>query len=180
LFMGCELAQWHEWNHDGELDWACLHDAAQARGPEAPDVRGKVFGRAGNPHAGVQRLLGDLNMLYRQEPALHGSDTVAEGFAWVIGDDADNSVFAFLRRHHDRTVLMVSNMTPMPRRDYRIGVPKPGRWREAINTDAEHYGGSNVGNQGAAHTQAVVSHGYAQSLSLMLPPLATLVFIAEG
>src|SRR5690606_29394926 len=87
LFMGCELAQWHEWNHDGELDWACLHDAAQARGPEAPDVRGKVFGRAGNPHAGVQRLLGDLNMLYRQEPALHGSDTVPEGFAWVIGDD---------------------------------------------------------------------------------------------
>ncbi|TEA77586.1 1,4-alpha-glucan branching protein GlgB [Allopusillimonas ginsengisoli] len=180
LFMGCELAQWQEWDHDGELDWACLHDAARARDARLPDTRGKVSDLAGNPHAGVQRLLGDLNMLYRQEPALHGSDTVPEGFAWVIGDDADNSVFAFLRRHHDRTVLMVSNMTPMPRRDYRIGVPKPGRWREAINTDAEHYGGSNVGNQGAAHTQAVVSHGYAQSLSLMLPPLATLVFIAEG
>lgn len=159
LFMGAELAQAPEWNHDTQLDWAALDDAH---------------------HAGVQRLVRDLNTVYRATPALYGSDTDPQGFAWIIGDDQQNSVFAFLRKHGDACVLVVSNMTPVPRTDYRIGVPVAGRWVELINTDADLYGGVNMGNGGAAATSDGPMHGYDQSLTLVLPPLATLILAPEG
>ncbi len=177
LFMGGEIGQWHEWNHDGQVDWACLRDPGQALEGGAPQSPANT---RDNLHAGTQRLLRDLNTLYRGTPALHGGDTLAQGFAWIIGDDSGNSVFAFVRSHEGQDALVVSNMTPVPRSGYRIGVPRAGRWREALNTDARRYGGSNLGNQGAVTTQAVAAHGRADSVLLTLPPLATLVFIAEG
>jgi len=155
LFMGCEFGQWREWNHDHELDWYLLR-----------------YGE----HKGVQQLVSDLNGLYRHEPALHQLDGNAEGFAWLIGDDATNSVFAWLR--HDRSgapLLVVHNFTPEPRNGYRIGVPKEGAWHVLLNSDSERYAGSNAGSQGGLFSESVASHGQPQSLSLDLPPLATLV-----
>jgi 1,4-alpha-glucan branching enzyme len=155
LFMGGEIAQEHEWSHDGEIDWPALD----------------------NPlHLGVQRLVRDLNRLYADEPALHQRDTVSTGFRWVVGDDWRNSVFAFLRYGEERVppMLVVCNMTPVPRTGYRVGVPRPGVWRELLNSDATDYGGSGMGNSGTASTVPVQSHGEAQSLELTLPPLATL------
>ncbi|SHH42398.1 1,4-alpha-glucan branching enzyme [Pollutimonas bauzanensis] len=159
LFMGGELAQEREWNHDAQLDWPALGDTR---------------------HAGVQKLLRDLNAVYRATPALHGSDADPQGFSWVIGDDQNNSVFAFLRRHGGQCALVVSNMTPVPRADYRIGVPVAGRWVELLNTDAQVYGGANMGNGGGAATTAQAAHGQEQSLRLMLPPLSTLILAPEG
>ena len=135
LFMGGEIAQWSEWSHDGEIEWHLL---------QYP------------PHRGMQRLVQDLNALYARERALHQRDTVSTGFRWVIGDDTANSVFAFLRYGNDdaRPVLVVSNMTPVPHHGYRIGVPRPGPWRELLNSDAALYGGSNMGNGGVVHACA--------------------------
>jgi 1,4-alpha-glucan branching enzyme len=155
LFMGGEIAQWREWNHDASLDWDLLD---QPR------------------HRGLQSVVRDLNALYSRAGALHQRDSVSTGFRWVIGDDADNSVFAFLRQGNDeaKVVLVVSNMTPVPRPSYRIGVPRPGYWRELLNTDASVYGGSNMGNGGGLETVPHQMHGEAQSLDLILPPLSTL------
>jgi 1,4-alpha-glucan branching enzyme len=159
LFMGSEFGQGREWNHDGELDWW-------------------LEGRREN--AGVQRLVRDLNTLYRGEPALHARDHEPEGFRWLIGDDRDNSVFAYLRRGYesDPPVLVVCNFTPVPRPGYRIGAPCPGLWSEVMNTDADIYGGSNMGNAGALQTEPVASHGEAQSLVVTLPPLGTVILRA--
>ena len=156
LFMGCEIAQRHEWNHDAQIDWNLLDNPA---------------------HRGIQRLVRDLNRLYRSEPALHVHDADPTGFRWVIGDDRANSVFAYIRLGHEGTVpaLVVINMTPVPRYGYRIGVPSGGVWRERVNTDASAYGGSNLGNGGAVHASPERSHGEAQSIELLLPPLATLI-----
>lgn len=155
LFMGCEFGQWREWNHDHELDWYLLR-----------------YGE----HKGVQQLVSDLNGLYRHEPALHRLDGQAEGFAWLIGDDASNSVFAWLRQDETGApLLVVHNFTPEPRNGYRVGVPKEGAWHVLLNSDAERYAGSNAGSQGALLTEALASHGQPQSLLLDLPPLATLV-----
>ncbi|WP_211186952.1 1,4-alpha-glucan branching protein GlgB [Achromobacter sp. Bel] len=159
LFMGGELACPAEWNHDASLDWNLLDDAG---------------------HKGVQRLVADLNRLYRDTPALHELDSDPAGFAWVVMDDADNSVAAFLRHAGGSLVLAVSNFTPVARHGYRMGVPMAGRWTETLNTDAGCYGGSGQGNQGAALTAAEPSHGHAQSLALTLPPLSTLFFTLEG
>ena len=160
LFMGCEIAQPHEWNHDAEIAWDLLGDPA---------------------HAGIQRLVRDLNHLYTAEPALHRRDSVAEGFRWLIGDDRANSVFAFLRlgEEGDAPVLVVCNMTPVPRHGYRIGVPRPGRWREAANTDSRFYGGSDMGNGGGTVASGQPSHGQAHSVLLTLPPLSTVMLRAE-
>jgi 1,4-alpha-glucan branching enzyme len=160
LFMGGEIGQVREWSHDREVDWHLL----------------------GNPgHAGLQRLVGDLNRLYAREPALHRTDTDPTGFSWVIGDDAEDSVFAFERRAEGADpLLVVLNMTPIPRHGFRIGVPHAGPWRERINTDAGTYGGGNVGNDGAVMTQAIAGHGHPQSLELVLPPLAALVLQHEA
>jgi len=112
---------------------------------------------------------------------LHRLDADANGFRWVIGDDRANSVFAFLRLTGDAPpILAVSNMTPVPRHGYRIGVPRAGRWREIINTDSALYGGSNAGNSGSIDTSGSGAHGQAQSLDLLLPPLATILFRHEG
>jgi len=159
LFMGAELAQGHEWNHDASLDWDALKDPM---------------------HRGIQHLVRDLNGLYRSLPALHARDADSSGFEWVIGDDAQNSVSAYLRRDGERVALVVCNLTPVPREHYRIGVPKAGRWAERLNTDAGVYGGSGLGNAGEAQTQAVAAHGQGQSLEIVLPPLSTVVFTFEG
>ena len=160
LFMGGEIAQEHEWNHDSELDWGALEDPLRR---------------------GVQRLLRDLNRLYAHERALHQRDAVSTGFRWVVGDDRHNSVFAFLRYGEETAppVLVVCNMTPVPRSGYGIGVPRPGHWRELLNTDSASYAGSNIGNGGMVETVPVQRHGEAQSLEITLPPLAT-VFLRQG
>ncbi|WP_293779699.1 1,4-alpha-glucan branching protein GlgB [uncultured Oxalicibacterium sp.] len=156
LFMGCEFGQRGEWNHDGSPEWHLLDDPR---------------------HRGVQRLVRDLNRFYVEQPALHESDCQPQGFGWIIGDDADNSVFAFVRRSPNApTVLVVCNMTPVPRQDYRIGVPEGGNWDEVINSDADVYGGSNLGNAGRVATTEHASHGHTQSLVLTLPPLSTVIF----
>jgi len=155
LFMGGEIGQRHEWSHDGEIDWALLSDPA---------------------HAGLQRLVGDLNRLYAAEPALHQLDADPSGFEWVIGDDRADSVFAYLRRAADgRCTLVLINMTPVVREAFRVGVPEPGFWAERLNSDADIYGGSNVGNLGGVEAEAVPSHGRDWSISLRLPPLAAVV-----
>ncbi|WP_397473661.1 1,4-alpha-glucan branching protein GlgB [Pusillimonas sp.] len=159
VFMGAELAQQREWNHDDFLQWEALADPA---------------------HAGVQHLLRDLNILYRQYPALHAADDDPLGFAWLIGDDRNNSVFAFERRNGEQVVLVVCNMTPVPRWNYHVGASVPGRWRELLNTDAAVYGGANVGNDGQVQTRAEPAHGRAQCLSLTLPPLGAVFFVPEG
>ncbi|MGH8284060.1 MAG: 1,4-alpha-glucan branching protein GlgB [Gammaproteobacteria bacterium] len=158
LFMGGEFAQGREWNHDESLDWHLLDYA---------------------PHRGMQNLVRDLNRRYRELPALHQRDCEAVGFEWVVADDADQSVFAFLRHGEagDAPVLVVSNFTPVPRHAYRIGVPRAGRWRESMNTDAAVYGGSNLGNAGGVETSPITAHGHGQSVSLTLPPLATVFFV---
>ena len=156
LFMGGEIAQEREWNHDASIAWDLLD-----------------FPR----HAGVQRLIRDLNRIYATEPALHGTDADPSGFEWAVVDDSGNSVFAMLRLAKDggSIILAVSNMTPVPRLSYRIGVPKAGLWQEILNTDAGIYGGSNFGNGGALQAEDVSSHGRPFSLNLMLPPLSTIL-----
>ncbi|BDU16532.1 1,4-alpha-glucan branching protein GlgB [Lysobacter auxotrophicus] len=159
LFMGGEFGQPHEWNHDTALDWALLQHA---------------------PHRGLRRLVGDLNHALRTQPALHRADRSPLGFDWSVGDDFENSVFAFVRYDGGGPPLLaVSNFTPVPRQDYRVGVPRGGRWREILNTDSAHYGGSNVGNAGTVFAEPVSLHGHAQSLRLTLPPLATIWLVAE-
>jgi 1,4-alpha-glucan branching enzyme len=154
LFMGGEFAQEHEWNHDQDLDWQSLDDSL---------------------HAGVQRSVRDLNHLYIAEPALHERDCDPDGFQWTIGDDRANSVFSFVRYAADQSpVLVVCNMTPVPRHRYRIGVPLSGGWREIFNSDSDFYGGSNVGNSGRVETVDVQMHGHPRSVDLVLPPLSTI------
>ncbi|MGY2398374.1 1,4-alpha-glucan branching protein GlgB [Pseudomonas sp. SDO5271_S396] len=159
LFMGCEFGQWREWNHDQQLDWYLLQYAE---------------------HKGVQKLVGDLNRLYREEPALHDQDHAPQGFQWLIGDDAINSVYAWLRWSQEgRPVLVVANFTPVPREAYKVGVPFAGRWSEVINSDADTYAGSNFGNGGDVFTQDEPQHGQPVSLSLNLPPLGVLILRPE-
>ncbi|MBM1173922.1 1,4-alpha-glucan branching protein GlgB [Microvirga arabica] len=156
LFMGGEIAQEREWNHDASISWELLDYLR---------------------HSGVQRLVRDLNRIYAAEPALHGTDSDPGGFEWAVVDDSANSVFAMLRLAKDGSsiILAVSNMTPVPRIAYRIGVPRAGLWNEILNTDAEIYGGSNFGNGGALQAEEVPSHGRPFSLSLALPPLSTIL-----
>ena len=161
LFMGCEIGQRQEWNHDAEIPWGLVDDPA---------------------HAGVQRLVRDLNRLYVDCPAMHRRDAEASGFAWLIGDDRANSVFAFLRQADGGAspVLVVCNMTPVPRHGYRVGVPLAGEWQEAINTDSQFYGGSNLGNGSAVHATGQTAHGQPYSLELTLPPLSTVMLRPEA
>ncbi|SDC25422.1 1,4-alpha-glucan branching protein GlgB [Belnapia rosea] len=161
LFMGGEIAQPTEWNHDAALSWGLLDDAR---------------------HRGIQRLLHDLNAAYRSIPALHRQDASPEGFRWVVGNDRDQSIFAWLRfgGPEDRPALVVCNMTPMPRHGYRVGVPTNGVWHEVVNTDGAAYGGTNSGNGGSVQAEMVACHGFDQSLSLFLPPLAVIVLTHQG
>ncbi len=161
LFMGGEFGQEREWNHDWGLDWGSLADPL---------------------HAGVQLLVRDLNRLYRAAPALHRLDCEPEGFAWIDAANANESVLSYVRRGRDPNELavIVGNFTPVPRPDYRIGVPRPGRYLERINTDAGVYGGSGVGNAGAVETEPHPMHGHGQSLRLQLPPLGVLILTLEA
>jgi 1,4-alpha-glucan branching enzyme len=158
LFMGGEFAQGREWSHDRSLDWHLLADSS---------------------HTGVQAWVTDLNRLYREEPALHARDCDPAGFEWVDCCDLENSVVTFLR--HDgagRSVLVALNFTPVPRTGYRVGVPRGGRWTEALNSDAGAYGGQGWGNFGGVDAEAVAAHARPSSLVLTLPPLGALFFIA--
>jgi 1,4-alpha-glucan branching enzyme len=160
LFMGGEFAHYGEWSHDHSLDWHLI---------DSPD------------HAGIQRLVRDLNRLYVREPALHRHDTEARGFRWIIGDDTANSVFAYLRlSEHEAPILVVCNMTPVVRASYRIGVPHAGRWEEIFNSDSHLYGGSNQGNGGGVFAEEIDSHGEPFSISALLPPLAVLMLRAQN
>ena len=160
LFMGGEFGQRREWAHEGELDWA------QSREPL---------------HAGVSRLLGDLNRLYSDEAALHLHDFSGEGFEWIAMDDADASVLAFLRKGEAQgpQMLIVCNLTPLPRPNYRLGVPAAGYWREVLNTDSRDYGGSGMGNLGGVEAGDQAAHGRPFSVELTLPPLSTLILRRE-
>jgi 1,4-alpha-glucan branching enzyme len=160
LFMGGEFGQRREWNHDTGLDWwICEH-------PE---------------HGGVQRWVGDLNRVYRAEPALHELDSARAGFEWVDSRDIEASVVSFLRiSAGGETVLVIANFTPIVREQYRVGVPRAGWWRELLNSDAGIYGGSGVGNMGGAQAAPLAAHGRPFSLTLTLPPLAIVMFKVEG
>jgi 1,4-alpha-glucan branching enzyme len=161
LFMGGEFGQWREWSHDRSLDWDLLERPA---------------------HAGVRRLVQDLNRLYRHEPAMHELDHEPSGFEWVDCNDAEQSVISLLRRGRDASdvLLAVLNFTPVPRGQYRVGVPAAGEWREVLNTDAPLYGGSGQGNFGGLEAAPVSVHGRPWSLSLTLPPLAVVAFRAPS
>ncbi len=162
LFMGGEFAQGREWDHDTGLDWHLLN----------PEYDGW--------HTGVQRLVRDLNHCYQQQPPLYQLDYSPQGFEWLVVDDHQNSVFAFVRRDtHNHEILVVSNFTPVPRENYRIGVHQSGCYQEIINTDSHYYRGSNVGNQSAISTQQIAAHGKNHSLNITLPPLATLYLKRE-
>jgi 1,4-alpha-glucan branching enzyme len=154
LFMGQEFAQGAEWNHAQSLDWHQL------------DL---------DEHRGIQRLVRDLNRVYRETPALHVNDCRPEGFDWIESNDAEAGVFSFVRkgREGDKPVVAVINMTPLER-SYRLGLPAAGKWREILNTDAETYGGGNRGNLGGVTTEKTPWHGQMQSALVNLPPLAAI------
>jgi 1,4-alpha-glucan branching enzyme len=161
LFMGAEFGQRREWTHEGELEWWVS---------ELPE------------HAGIKRLIGDLNRVYRREAALHQVDFSPAGFEWVDVGNAEMSIISFLRKSANggAPLLVVCNFTPVPRTNFLVGVPERGLWREVINTDARDYGGAGWGNLGAVESVPVGSHGRVESLSLTLPPLSTLVLRWEG
>jgi 1,4-alpha-glucan branching enzyme len=155
LFMGQEFGQRHEFTESSSLEWHLLQY---------------------EPHRGLQSLVADLNKLHAREPALHEVDFDWHGFEWIDCNDADNSVFSFIRRgkRQEDMIVVVLNATPVVRKGYRVGVPRPGFYRELLNTDAGIYGGSNVGNAGGLHSEPVPQNGRENSVPLILPPLAAL------
>jgi 1,4-alpha-glucan branching enzyme len=161
IFMGSDFGQWREWNHDMSLDWHLAEEES---------------------HAGVRRLIADLNRLYRQEPALHRYDCDPRGWRWVDGSDAEHSVIAYLRLgdEQDAPILCAFNFTPVVRYGYPLGVPRGGRWVEILNTDASVYGGSGVGNLGGVDAQEGGLHGFSHWVSLTLPPLGCVMLRAPG
>jgi 1,4-alpha-glucan branching enzyme len=156
LFMGGELGQWNEWNHDTSLDWHLLHESS---------------------HRGIQRWVEDLNRLYAREPGLFELDHDPAGFQWLEARDSDQSTYSFLRRGRSGPdIAVLANFTPVPRYAYRIGVPHPGFWQEILNSDAGDYGGSGQGNWGGVHAEPIASHGRPVSLTVTVPPLG-MVFL---
>jgi 1,4-alpha-glucan branching enzyme len=161
VFMGGEFGQEREWNHDIGLDWQLFDDPL---------------------HAGMHRLVCDLNHLYRATPALYQRDSEGDGFSWIDANNGAESVVSYLRRGADdpeAIAVIIGNFTPVPRHGYRIGVPYPGHYRERINTDAWDYGGSGVGNAGGVEAEPYPMHGHVHSLCLNLPPLAVLIFTID-
>ena len=161
LFMGCEFGQSSEWNANGELDWKLLE--------------------AGPYHRGLQRFVEDLGKLYLAEPALWKGDYDTDGFRWIDNSDHLNSVISFLRQdaEHFQELVVIMNLTPVPRLKYRVGLPRPGFWRELVNSDATVYGGSNMGNSGGVTAADKPCHGQPCSAEFILPPLSILVFRPE-
>jgi 1,4-alpha-glucan branching enzyme len=154
LFMGAEFGQWSEWNHDASLDWHLLDQPM---------------------HDGVSRWTGDLNRLMRDEKPLHELDFDPAGFSWIAATDAEQSVISFIRRSsQDEMIVAAFNFTPVPRQNYQIGAPLPGRWLEVLNSDAPIYGGSGQGNLGGVDAAPIPRHGHLHSLNLTLPPLGAL------
>jgi 1,4-alpha-glucan branching enzyme len=153
LFMGCEIGQWNEWNYESELDWVLLYFDC---------------------HRQIQDWVKALNRLYVAQPALHQVDFGWEGFEWIDFRDVDNSIVSFLRRARDPSdfVVVVASFTPVPREGYRIGVPAPGFYRELLNSDSMHYGGSNMGNAGGLSSEPTPWQGQPHSLLITVPPLA--------
>jgi 1,4-alpha-glucan branching enzyme len=159
LFMGCEIGQWREWNHDAGLDWQLLDD-----------VR----------HATLQRWVEDLNKAYRTIPALHELDFSPDGFEWIDCCDSENSVVSLMRKAKDgQTVVVALSYTPVPRYNYAIGVPRGGHWTEILNSDAEIYGGSGQGNLGGVDAAPIPLHGRKWSVTLTLPPLGAVFLLSE-
>jgi 1,4-alpha-glucan branching enzyme len=156
LFMGQEFGQWREWSHDTSLDWHLC---------DYPE------------HDGLKRLIVHLNWLYKNEPALFDQDDTYEGFEWIDFHDSDNSVVAFMRKSRTGQMLVfVVNATPVPREAYRIGVNGAGWYEEVLNTDAQTYGGGNIGNYGGQYAEAMPWQGKSHSILLRLPPLAFIGF----
>ncbi len=157
LFMGDEIGQWREWNHDESIEWHALDYSS---------------------HQGVQRWVKDLNLLYKNEPALFELDFDDNGFEWVDFSDSEKSIISFIRKSSttNEFVLVVCNLTPIPYQNYRIGVPVAGSWQEILNSDAKVYGGSGQGNMGGVETEPIPAHGKHQSISLILPPLGIIIF----
>jgi 1,4-alpha-glucan branching enzyme len=159
LFMGGEFGCWNEWNHEQSLDWHLL-DYPQ--------------------HAGVRQWVGDLNWLYASDPTLYELDLDPSGFEWIDANDSDQSTLSFLRKGKEGVYLVACNFTPVPRYDYRVGVPHAGFWKEVINSDAREYGGSGMGNLGGVMADEWGSHGQAASLKVVLPPLGIVFFKYAG
>ncbi|HEY8125415.1 MAG TPA: 1,4-alpha-glucan branching protein GlgB [Methylocystis sp.] len=161
LFMGQEFGQTSEWNDASGLDWRLLEFS---------------------PHRGLQAFIRDLNRIYRDHEALYARDCEAEGFQWIVADDAESSTFAFARFGADRSraIVVVSNFTPVTRSAYRLGLPRAGRWRELVNSDAAVYGGSGLGNLGAIQARAEAFRDFPASADILLPPLSTLFFAFES
>jgi 1,4-alpha-glucan branching enzyme len=161
LFMGGEIAQWKEWNHDESLEWHIVQYPFQQ---------------------GVQRWVKDLNHFYKVEPAMHELDFGSEGFEWIDFHNWEQSIISFLRKGEgtDEIILVVCNFTPVPRYNYRVGVPKGGLWKEVLNSDAKIYSGSDHGNFGGVEASPVPANGKYESLSLTLPPLGVIFLKSEG
>ncbi len=157
LFMGGEFGQWQEWQHDQSLDWHLLEF---------------------KEHQGLQHYVRDLNQLYRTTPALWQKDFSGEGFQWIDFQDAENSIISFIRRGHDPEdfVVVVCNFTPVPRFNYKIGVPAAGHYAELLNSDSEYYAGGNIGNFGGVDSSEDPAHGFPHSIRIAIPPLATVFF----
>jgi len=158
LFMGAEIGQRAEWSHEGSLEWHLVKE--------------------GNPHNGMQKLVGTLNWLYRHEAALHERETDPAGFQWVDCRDAEQSTLSWLRSGSkpEDLILVVCNFTPVPRKNLRVGAPRGGYWKEVFNSDAQEYGGSGVGNFGGVDATPVPWHNQSHTLSITLPPLGAVAF----
>ncbi len=160
LFMGGEFGQWDEWNHEKSLDWHLLEF---------------------EPHRGLRRFVRDLNLFYRTEPSLYEIDFDYRGFEWIDFHDVEGSIISFLRRakNHDDFTLFILNFTPVPRTGYRIGVPAPGFYKEALNSDSSFYWGSNLGNSGGVYAEDIPFQYRAYSINITLPPLSVVIFKPE-
>jgi 1,4-alpha-glucan branching enzyme len=157
LFMGGEFGQYHEWNHDRELEWGLTDHEL---------------------HGGLMTWVRDLNELYTNHPALWNDQE--DGFEWISYDDRENSVLTYRRLGGTESLIFVLNATPVVRENYRIGVPGHGEWRERLNSDSQLYGGSNVGNEGSVPSEPAPQHGHQHSVELTLPPLGALVLERQG
>jgi 1,4-alpha-glucan branching enzyme len=158
VFMGTEVAPWDEWSHDRALPWDLLDEPM---------------------HGGIARFVEDLGRVYAETPALWAGDYEPDGFAWIDASDVESSVFSWIRRGGGQVAVVVLNLTPVPRPEYRLGLPSSGRWAEVLNSDSEHYGGSNLGNLGGVIAEEEPWHGQPFSASLSLPPLSGLVLRAD-
>jgi len=161
LFMGGEFGQWNEWTHDKSLDWDLLDSPL---------------------HAGMRLLVGDLNNVYRSEPSLHWCENTPASFEWIDVHDAEKNVLSFVRKGGvtAEIIAVVCNFSPVPRENYRIGIPQKGFWKEIVNTDAKQYGGTGRGNWGGVRTVPIPLHGRSHSLTVNLPPLAAVYFRYDG